>query len=260
MKILVKIDLFGILDGMKKKTKKNVGEFVFGMHPVIELFTAKRRTVFTLYTTKPTPKGWNQLEQLMPKRPVQIQYVTRDVLTRMVGTPDHQGIVALAQPFAYRKKPFDPRKHPCLLMLDGIQDPRNLGAILRSAYCTGIDGVVLPRKQASPLTATALKASAGLAEHLEIYCAPSASAAAQELKAAGYNLYMATLSGQDATTTEYQQALCLVIGNEAVGIAKQVLRYGTAITLAQRTADISYNASVATGILLHTISTQLKRI
>ena len=83
-------------------------------------------------------------------------------------------------------------------MLDGIQDPRNVGAILRSAYCTGAQGVVLVARNAAPLNAVALKSSAGLAEHLEIMVVPSAPAAVQELKAAGYNVYVAAFGGKNA--------------------------------------------------------------
>ena len=238
---------------MAKKTKKTVGELIFGMHPIIELLKAKRRKLITIYTTKPTPKGWQNIEKLLPKYKVPIQYVSRDVLHRMAGSTDHQGIVAWVQPFPFRKNPFDPKKQQFLLMLDGIQDPRNLGAILRSAHCTGADGVVLTKKGASPLNAVAIKASAGLAEHLEIYQSPSAQAAAQELASAGYNLYLATLKGESALESTYKKPLCLIIGGEATGITKSILGMGTQITLPQRTSDISYNASVAAGILLFLI-------
>jgi 23S rRNA (guanosine2251-2'-O)-methyltransferase len=243
-----------------KKPAGTQGELIYGMHPLIEVLRAKRRKLIAIYTTRPTPKNWDQIEKLMPKYPVNIQYVSRDVLTRMVDTTDHQGIVAWVQPFPFRKKPFEPAKHSMLIMLDGIQDPRNLGAILRSAYCTGADGVVLCDKNSAPFQATAHKASAGLAEHLEIYKAPSAVAAAQELKQAGYTLYLAAFTGKNATTIAYQTPLCLVIGSEGMGISKPVLTLGTQVTLPQKEASISYNASVAAGLLLFIVGTQLKKI
>ena len=89
--------------------------------------------------------------------------MTRDVLNRLAQTTDHQSVVAWANPFNIRKKFFEPAKSPFLLLLDSIQDPRNLGAILRSAYCTGVDGVIICGKNSAPLNATALKSSAGLA-------------------------------------------------------------------------------------------------
>jgi 23S rRNA (guanosine2251-2'-O)-methyltransferase len=238
---------------MKQKSTQKAQELVFGIHPIIELLAAKRRKLYTIYTTKPAPKAWETIAPLLG-RDTQVQYVTREVLARIAGTTDHQGVVAWAAPFVFRKKFFESTKSPFLLMLDSIQDPRNLGAILRSAYCTGVDGVLITAKSSAPLNAVALKSSAGLAEHLEIYEAPSAISALQELKKGGYPIYLAALGGEDATKICYKEPLCLVIGNEAVGISKNLLSFGTQVELPQRTSDISYNASVAAGILLFLIA------
>jgi 23S rRNA (guanosine2251-2'-O)-methyltransferase len=239
--------------------KEKAQELVFGVHAIIELLKAKRRKLHAIYTPKPFIKAWDQIAPLLTKD-IQLQYVTRDVLTKLAGTSDHQSIVGYASPYVFRRKFFDPVKSPFLVMLDGIQDTRNLGAILRSSYCTGVDGVIICQKQGAPLNAVALKASAGLAEHLEIYEAQSAAAAAQELKKAGYTLYVAALNGQDATTVQYKQPLCVVIGNEAQGVSKNILTAGTAIKLPQRTVDISYNASVAAGIVLFMVAHQQGKI
>ncbi len=244
---------------MIKKTKHVEGELVYGIHPLLEVLRAKRRKVITIYTTKPVPKQWKQIEQLMPKYPVPIQYVSRDVLTRMAETSDHQSVVAWVQSFQYRIKPFEASKSPFLLMLDSIQDSRNLGAILRSAYCAGVQGVIVTTKSSSPLNAVVLKSSAGLAEHLEIMLVPQASTAVMDLKK-DYQFYLATLGGQRADTVAYKLPLCLVIGNEAMGISRDILTKGIQITLPQKTSDISYNASVAAGILLFIIGTQHKLI
>lgn len=239
--------------------KEKVQELVYGIHPIVELLKAKKRRISTLYTTKPVPKSFNNIAPLLTKD-IQIQYVTREVLTRIAQTTDHQGVVAWATPLVVRRKFFDSTKNPFLVMLDGIQDPRNLGAILRSSYCTGVTGIILYSKNSAPINAVALKSSAGLAEHLEIYEATSPNFAVQELKKAGYDIYLATLEGTDATTLNYKQPLCLVIGNEAIGITKGILTSGQEIRLPQRETDISYNASVAAGILLFIIAHQIKII
>ena len=243
-----------------KNSKQQVGELIFGIHPVLEVLKAKRRKIISIYTTKPEPKAWDDIQALMPKYHVAIQYVARDVLHKMAGTTDHQGIVAWVQSFGFQKNFFDPKKAPFLVMLDGIQDPRNVGAILRSAYCTGANGVVLVKREASPLTASAFKASAGLAEHLNIYMAASPNAAAQELKKAGYTMYLATFKGKNALEVEFKEPLCLVVGSEGRGVSKELEPMGIPVTLAQKTSNISYNASVASGILLYIIATQLKKI
>lgn len=241
---------------IKKKDKETKGELIFGIHPVIELLKAKRRKLISLYTTKPTPHAFEDIQKVWPKYPVPIQYVAREVLDRMVGTTDHQGVVAWTQAFPFRKTFFDPKKQKFLVMLDGIQDPRNLGAILRSAYCTGVDGAILIKRGGAQLTGVAIKSSAGLSEHLEIYVAQSAQSAIAELKSAGYNVYLATFDGENAVTCEYKKSLCAVIGGEGMGISKSILSSGTRVTLPQRASDISYNASVAAGILLFLISTR----
>jgi 23S rRNA (guanosine2251-2'-O)-methyltransferase len=238
---------------MKSMKNQPVGELIYGIRPILELIKAKKRKIISIYTTRPEPKVWRELEPLLPER-VQIQYVAPEVLDRMVGTTDHQRVIAWVGQPVVRKKFFDPEKHKFLLMLDGIQDARNLGAILRSAYCIGIDGIIITKRASAPLNATAIKASAGLAEHLEILVVSSAQEAAKQLQEAGYTIYLATLDGADATKQEYNYPLCLVIGSEGSGISHQILNSGTHITLPQRTADISYNASVAAGILLFLIA------
>lgn len=242
---------------MDKKDRQQ--ELIFGLHPIVELLKAKRRKIARLYTTKPTPKCWDDVARILPPS-VPIQYVPRDVLTRLAQSPDHQGLLAYVTPFPLRSKPFEAARHPFVLLIDGIQDPRNLGAILRSAYCIGVNGIIVLKKSSSPLTAIALKASAGLAEYLEIYQASTAMSAVQELKKNGYHIYLASLDGEDATKVQYQRPLCLVIGSEGRGISQEIARTGKTITIPQRQPDISYNASVAAGILLFLIAHQPVKI
>ncbi len=245
---------------MNKKSKHKETELVYGLHSIIELCKAKRRRLAILYTTKPVPKAWNAISPLLPKG-IQIQYVTREVLHKLAGTTDHQSFVGYAAPFAYRKKIFDVAKQPFLLMLDGIQDIRNLGAILRSAYCTNVDGVILTQRASASLGAAALKASAGLAEHLDIFLVPTAKAAIPLLDKAGYTIYLSVPGqGAHAATVEYKKPLCLVVGSEGTGISREILKSGTLITLPQKQSDISYNASVAAGILLFLMATKIQAI
>ncbi len=234
----------------QKKAKSISGELIYGVHPIVELLKAKKRKLFILYTTQPTPKAFGQIEALLPKYPVDIKYVSRDKLTQLAGTSDHQSVVGVAAPFVYRKAPFDPQKQSFLLMLDGIQDVRNLGAILRSAYCTGVDGVIITHKGSAPLQAAAIKSSAGLAEHLHIQIVPSVQTIAKHLKDAGYHLYITNFKGENAAKITYEKPLCLVIGSEGKGVSPSIFKYGTQVTIPQRSKDISYNASVAAGIML----------
>lgn len=239
----------------KSDKRKSENELIYGAHPIIEVLRAKRRKLISIYTTKPLPKSWNRVKKSLGRLTPNIQYVSRAVLDRMTGTTEHMGIAAWVSPFPYRKKFFDPEKQKFLLLLDSVQDVRNLGAILRSAYCTGVDGVIICKKRSAHLTAASIKASVGLSEHLEIYIAPSLKHAVSELKRVGYSLYMAVLeNGKNAMEIDYKKPLCLVIGNEAIGITKEILSQGELITLPQSDPDASFNASVAAGIFLFLLS------
>lgn len=241
---------------MTGKDSGKMGELLYGAHSIIEMLKAKKRKLLSIYTTKPLPKAWDRIAPYLPKHVPNIQYVSRDILDRMCGTTEHNGVIAWATPFKFASTIFDPTKRPFIVILDSIQDVRNAGAILRSAYCAGVDGIVMCKAKAAPLSAAVFKASSGLAEHLDIYEASSLKQAIVELKRAGYHVYMAVLNGKNATSIDYQKPLCLVIGNEATGISVDVAKLGESITLPQRTPDISYNASVAAGILMFLIGTK----
>jgi 23S rRNA (guanosine2251-2'-O)-methyltransferase len=225
-------------------------DIIFGIHPVLELLRAKKRKVIILYTTKPAPRQWHAIQALLPAYPIDIRYMTREALTRLADNNDHQGVVAAAQPYIFYGKPFDPKKFPTLVILDAIQDPRNVGAIIRSAYCTGTSGVLITKKQSSPLNAVAIKASAGLAEHIAIRQAPSAEVAAEELRTAGYTIYCGTVNGTDVRSIPFDLPYAIIIGNEGVGISTALAKIGKPVALPQKGTDISYNASVAAGLLL----------
>lgn len=243
----------------KKQTPK-YADFVYGVHSALELLTAKRRKVSIVYTTKHEIKAWPKISKLLPAH-TQIQFVTRENLDNIAQTTQHQGIVIFTAPFPFEKNIFDTKTNSFVIVLDGVQDVRNLGAIIRSAYCTGVDGIVICGKNSAPLTPAAIQASAGLAEHTKIFIAPSMAFALQELKAKGFELYIATLgAGENAATLKFEKPAALIIGNEESGVSKETLKSGTRVLLPQRREDISYNASVAAGILMFLMGVQFKKI
>lgn len=233
-------------------------DVIYGFHPILEFIKARKRKLLKLYTTRPEPNNWSSLKKLVPAH-VPIEYAPRTILTRIAGTDEHQGLVACVSPFGYRSLFFKPESAPLVLMLDGIQDPRNLGALLRSAYCVGIFGVIITTKHSSPLTATAYKASAGLAEHAQIWRASSAAQAITELKKAGYSLYVGGFGGTSLEESHFKFPACIIIGAEGAGASAHILKAAHIVSLTQQRPDISYNASVAGGILMYSIAHQLKQ-
>lgn len=237
-----------------KKTHIVSAEIIYGVHPVLEVLKAKRRKILDIYTLNPEPKVWREIKPLLPKYKVTIHNMSREQLERKAGTSDHQGIVLLAETFPLRRKFFETEKAPFLLLLDGIQDVRNLGAIIRTAYCTGVNGIIICKKNGAPLTGASIKASAGLCERMQIYESTSVGAALNSLREAGYTIYTTALGGKtDATQIEYKKPLCVIIGSEGKGVSSEAKKAGTIITLPQQSSDISYNASVAAGIVLFMI-------
>lgn len=239
----------------KNKKQSIETEALFGIHPIIEALKAKRRKLISIYMTNPEPKGFERIKPFLPKHgSYQINYASKDALTRICGSSEHMGVIAWMGRFPFQKNFFDPEKTPKILLLDSVQDVRNLGAILRSAHCTNFDGVVLCRGKSANFTPAASKASAGLAEHLKIFQAASVAQAVELCKKAGYNLYMSVIDGEDIRISKIKNPLCLVIGNEEKGISKEVAKHGYKITLPQKNDTISYNASVAAGILMFQLS------
>ena len=232
---------------------------IFGVNPVRELLRAKQRTVYNIFITQPAPKCWAEIQKLVPRH-VTITPLSRDQLTAKSGTVDHQGIVAFVGKLPIRSRCFDPEKQPFIVLLDGIQDSRNLGAIIRSASCTGINGVVVPQKNSAPFDGVTAKSSAGLIEYMPIYQPVSSAIAIKEIQEAGYAIYLATADGADIRTVQFQAPLCLVIGSEGSGISSALLKKGQRIAIPQRVSEISYNASVAAGILFFFVNSSLKKI
>ncbi len=245
-------------NGRRKKAKQK--EILYGYHPIAEMLKARKRNPIVIYVSQKGSKSFDKLKPLLKGKKVPIYKVDKSKLSGIAGSPEHMGVVALVSPFRYRSKMFEPQKQRFILLLDGIQDVGNLGAILRSAYCTGVEGIILCRKGGALLTPAVFKASAGLAEHLDIYVTPTIQVAVEKLKAAGYFLYLTVVKdGKDATKVKYAAPLCLVIGNEATGITKNILNKGIKVTLPQRNSEISYNASVAAGIFLFLVSQKISR-
>ncbi|MBT4594623.1 RNA methyltransferase [bacterium] len=242
------------------RRKVREGELLYGVNSIVEALKAKRRKLISIYVAENAVKPFDRVRNHLPKHVKNVQRVPRNIIDRMTGSKEHMGVAAWFSPFQFKKNMFDPAKHPQILFLEGIQDVRNLGAILRSAHCTGITGVVLSQSNAAPLNAAAIKSSAGLCEHLDVHIAPTSASAIHNIRAAGYHLYMAMLGNHaNAAEVDFCPPACLVIGNEAQGIDKNLSSSGTKITLPQINPDVSYNASVAAGILMFLMTSKSRQ-
>ncbi len=240
--------------------KQDPSTIIFGAHSICEILKNNRRRIERIFTTKQECKAFRQIKSILPAGRVPVSFVDRTFLAKLAGTTDNQGVVAQVAPFIFRKKMFDPAREQFLLLLDNIQDPRNLGAILRSAYCTGVQGVILSGRQTAPMTGTVHRSSAGLCERLEIICDTTSVEAAKKLVKSGYTLYAGALGGKNIQDVSMQLPCVAVIGNEGDGISPEIKRISICVMLPQIASDVSYNASVAAGLMLFLCATKHKII
>lgn len=242
------------------------GDQVEGRRAVLELLAVNRRTVRRVLMAEdqdPSPQ-LDHIEELAAQRRVPVETVPRARLDAQARTDAPQGVVALARPLD--PLPLDdlvrPAKDgtpPFLLVAAGITDPRNLGALLRSAECAGVGGVVLPRHRSARLSATVTKTAAGAIEHLSFAVVGGIPTALQELRDLG--VWSIGLAGE-ADQTLYDLPLgdgpvALVLGSEEKGLAPLVRRRCDALAaIPQHGALPSLNVGVAGAVACFEVARQ----
>ena len=185
-------------------------------------------------------------------------YLNRYQLDQMVGNPHHQGIVCQTKDiktFSYDEMLRKAVKPGLFVALDGIQDPHNLGAILRTCDCTGVQGVFITKHNSSPLTPTAIKASTGAAYTVPVSVVTNLSQTLRNLKKDGYWIVGSDMeNARDYREGIYDVPLVLVIGSEGKGISPLVKKQcDYMVSLPMAGTITSLNASVACAVLLYQI-------
>lgn len=192
-----------------------------------------------------------------------IRYVDREILDRLSKTGHHQGVVANAAAYDYAEvedilnAAREKGEPPFVFILDGIEDPHNLGAIIRTANLAGAHGVIIPKRRAVGLTATVAKTSAGALNYTPVAKVTNLSATIEELKKEGLWFVCADMGGETMYNLNLTGPIGLVIGNEGEGVSRLVKEkcdYVASITM-KGNID-SLNASVAAGVLAYEIVRQ----
>ena len=191
-------------------------------------------------------------------RQIPVKEVDRTKLDFLSGSAPHQGIVALAaakeyctveEILAYAEERSEP---PFLVILDELEDPHNLGAIIRTAECVGVHGVIVPKRRSARLSYTVGKASAGAIEYMRVARVTNIANTLDELKARGVWVYGADMNGSDYLQCDLSGACAIVIGNEGKGISRLVReKCDVIVSLPMKGHINSLNASVAAGILMY---------
>ena len=233
---------------------KEEGAPLFGRNPVLEMLRAASRSVDEIaILSEGRGPALQELLTLARARGVKVSYRTRDQLTAIAGSPHHQGVVARVAEAAYASlgdllaMPSQRGEPAFFLALDRIQDPRNLGAVLRSADAAGAHGVILPKHQAVGITPAAAKTAMGAVEHLPVARETNLVQVLDILKKESiWIMGAAAKGGQDPWQVDLTLPLCLVMGGEGEGLRPLVTRTcDLLLTLPMRGKIGSLNVSAA---------------
>lgn len=230
-----------------------------GRNPIREALRAGRPVEKLLVASGDLSGAARDIIKLAKDAGVIVQMVDRTRLDQIY--PAHQGLLAYvaAVPYSTVDEMLEDAaakgEDPFLIVLDGITDPHNLGAIVRTAECVGAHGVIIPERRASGLTPTAAKAAAGALNHMKIARVTNINRTIDELKERGVWILGTSMDGQNAFTADLTGPMALVIGSEGDGISRLTLeKCDILVTLPMKGHIESLNASVAAGVMMYEIA------
>jgi 23S rRNA (guanosine2251-2'-O)-methyltransferase len=231
---------------------------VYGVQPVREALRGRRRVHKIICTERAAEHDW--LVEAAANGTL-LEIGPMEAVTAFAGRPDHQGVAALTDPYPYADA-FEllARPHPLVVVLDGVTDPRNLGAIVRACDGAGADGLVLPRHGSAGVTSIVAKASAGAVEHVRIAMTTNLAELLRRTKRPDLWSYAAEAAEQGGSAPweiDMTSGTILVLGSEGSGIRPLVRRLCDAsVTIPQAGRIASLNVAVAAGTLLYEAARQ----
>ena len=236
---------------------------IFGMHPLLEALEAGREIDKILLKRGLRSEEVSRITALARERTIPLQIVPEERLTRLTRK-QHQGVIAFISEIEYTPLEtlipmlYEAGRSPFVLLLDGLTDVRNFGAIARTAECAGVDVLIIPERGSVTVTADAIKTSAGALHRLPVCRVSSIMSAVSLLQASGLKIVAASEKARDVyTETELRLPLGLVLGAEDEGVSEEVLRRADHIVRIPQVGAIgSLNVSVAAGILIYEIVRQ----
>ncbi len=239
---------------------------VYGVNPVRELLRAGGEGVAELWLAEGAgrDRAFGELQRLSRQTAAKVRTAPRQKLDRLAGSQAHQGVVAVVADYRYRDldellaAARASGRPPLLVLLDGVEDPQNLGAIVRSAHALGAHGVVIPRDRAAGISPAAAKASAGAVEHCPVARVVNLARTLEELKGQGI-WTVAADAGGDRILPEIDLTgpVARVVGGEGRGVRPLVRRTCDYIARIPMAGEVSsLNASVAAAVMLYEAARQ----
>lgn len=237
-------------------TGKN--EMIFGIRAVIEAIQAGKEIDKIIIKKDIQSELSKELLTVLKDMHIPIQRVPVERINRMTQK-NHQGVVAFISPIAYQSVEqlvptlFEEGKNPLFIMLDGITDVRNFGAIARTCECAGIDAIIIPSKNSVSVNADAIKTSAGALHTIPVCRETNLTTTIKYLKACGFNIIAATEKGDyDYTKANYTLPTCIIMGAEDKGVAYEHLALCDEwIKIPLYGSIESLNVSVAAGVVIY---------
>lgn len=233
-----------------------------GRNPVIEALTSGEN-IEKIYIQKGNVQGSAQkIINLARKKKIQVTEVDKNKLNAIAETDSHQGVIALVSPIEYVsvddiiKRAEDKGEQPFIVILDEIEDPHNLGSVIRSANAFGAHGVIIPKHRSASVTATAVKTSAGACFYTPVAKVTNLVNTMKELKKMGIWITGADMGGEkDIYSADFTGPIAIVIGNEGSGITRLVREECDFIVNIPMVGEIeSLNASVSASIFMYKVS------
>lgn len=235
-----------------------------GRNPIREALKTNRDLEKLLVQKGDLSGSAMEIVKTAKERKIMIQVVDKSRLDEI--SPRHQGLIAFASAFRYStvdeilQNAADRGEAPFLILLDGITDPHNLGAIIRSAECTGVHGIIVPQHRSVGLTPAAVKASAGAVEYLPIARVTNLNRTIEELQKKNIWVYALTMNGTDYEEVTFAGGTAVVIGAEGDGISKLTEeKCDISVSLPMKGHLDSLNASVAAGVIMYRIMSARKK-
>ena len=234
-----------------------------GRNPIREALKAGRDIEKLLVLKGELSGSAREIVQMAREAHIVVQEVEKVRLDELAH--NHQGLVAFASAYQYStveamlEAAAQKNEDPFLILLDGVTDPHNLGAIIRSAECVGAHGVIVPERRSVGLTPAAVKASAGAVEHMKVARVVNLSRTIEELKERNNWTYALDMDGEDYERVNFKGGVALVVGSEGEGVSRLVAdRCDQKVSLPMAGHIDSLNASVAAGIMMYRVLSSRK--
>ena len=245
---------------VEREEVQEVVDFVFGRHAVVEALQTPDRVNRVFIQEGTSGRDAAKVIELAREKGIQVQTVPKTKIEDLVGNTVHQGLVASIAAYEYAdledvfQKAEEKGEDPFIVILDGVEDPHNLGSILRTADATGVHGIIIPKRRSASLTATVAKASTGAIEHVPVVRVTNLTQTIEQLKARGVWVFGTDMNGTDYRKWNTRGPLAIVMGNEGKGVSRIVKESVDEMVTIPMVGHVqSLNASVASALMMYEV-------